>query len=148
MATAQNGPEIPDKPDYEERKLKADHLGRLIEIYKQHFDLYVKGVAGYLVVLGFIGGIVTKPETVREDRIALSLLVSLASVFGIIGSVISLRWVRTMKEKLQRLSAFLDLEDPLLSSAGHLVTSMIGLCLVLLAGGVAYAIALWKGVMP
>jgi hypothetical protein len=122
-------------------KLIADQLGRLIDLYKHHFDLFLKGVAGYLAIIGFIAGAITKAPS-RSNRIALFGLISVVSLFAFVGSVISWNWVRVMRDGMHDLCKTLDLVEPTLSPAERIVILMIFFCVTLFLGGIGYAIKL------
>jgi len=145
MATPETAPAPQLASTADRTKLMSDQLGRFIDLYKHHFDLFLKAVAGFLAVLGFIGNGISSPQASQVNRIVLAALMALAAVFGLAGSVIAKRWVRLMREKVQKLCSELEIEEPSMYSAEAIVTVMICLCVVFFIGGSCYAIAIWRG---
>ena len=132
-------------PAADRTKLISEQVGRFIDLYKHHFDLFLKAVAGFLAVLGFIGNAVNGPQTSHQNRIVLAALMSVASIVALEGSVIAKQWVRLMRDKIKKLCDELQIEEPSMHSAEAIVTVMICVCIVFFVGGLSYAIALWNG---
>jgi hypothetical protein len=121
-------------------KLLGDQLGRLLDLYKHHFDLFLKALAGYLAVLGFIGSSLCGSVATQETRIVLSSLISVASLGGIAGAVISIKWVRALRARMLKICQLLGVEEPPLQSAEHIVTGALCVFVLFLIGGIVYAV--------
>ena len=123
----------------------ADQLGRLIDLYKHHFDLFLKGVAVYLAAVAVIAGYIQNSSTQTGAKITLSFLISLTSVFGIAGCVVSKRFVRQMQERLDNLTRSLSFDHIPLEGAMGIARMTIVVSVFVFLGGIAYGIYLARG---
>jgi len=78
-----------------------------LDVYKTHFDIFVKGTALYFAALGAIAGFMYRDGATQASQVALSSLVIGGSLTYLAGCVVSLRWVfeleRSVREAEKRL---------------------------------------------
>lgn len=75
-----------------------------IDIYKHHFDLWLKAYLAYLAIIGVVAGILFRPETPSDSRQFLVLFVVTVSLLSVIAWVIGLAWIRQFEKILDQLS--------------------------------------------
>jgi hypothetical protein len=143
MATLEPAPALQGTPNADRTKLISDQLGRLIHLYEHHFDLLLKAVAGLLAVLAFVGSSLVNHQTSVGMRIVLAALMSLTSLFGLIGVIISKRWVVSLRRRVHNLCEELQIEDPPIH-AEEVLTLLLFVCITLLVGGIACTLAVWQ----
>jgi hypothetical protein len=109
-----------------------------LEIYKHHFDMYLKAVALYLAVLGGVLAYLFRAETSAADRRILASFIVLLSVGAVVGSLLSRRWVIDVQRIHHAIAA--DLGYPLFPFTGatRIVILIMSLCGLVGAAAIAF----------
>lgn len=68
------------------------HLDRLLDLYKDHYSLFIKGAIVYLAASGVIAGYTFGPASHHEQHRYFALVMIAASLMWVAASAISLRW--------------------------------------------------------
>ena len=76
-----------------------------VEIYKHHFELWLKAYLAYLAIMGVVAGILFKPETPLDSRKFLVLFVVTVSLLSVVAWSIGLVWLRQFEKTIDQLSA-------------------------------------------
>ena len=74
-----------------------------IDLYKHHFDLFLKGYGVYLAIIATAAGFVFRSETEPVARTALLLLVAIVSIAAVIAWSTSFFWARAFGLQVQNL---------------------------------------------
>jgi hypothetical protein len=127
----------------EQYKLLEGQLGRLLDLYKHHFDLFLKGTGGYIAVLGFVGSAIFREPADGGSRKKMWLIMALASSVGVAGCLIARIWVRSIRGKLDELSGELQVPTPPLHAAEGIVAVTLVLCSIFLLCGLGYAFGIF-----
>jgi hypothetical protein len=85
-------------------------LTMYIELYKHHFDLWLKAQALYVAIEGTAAGLIFRTELAIRARMAICLFACICSVFAVLGGIITRRWLFGMEGAISRASALLGLE--------------------------------------
>ena len=86
-------------PDVLKEVLKA-----YLETYRHHFDLFIKGAAGFLVSVGFVAGLLCGSSAEKPIKAALATAVCGGSVIALIASFTSLYWVQRLQRVVDQIS--------------------------------------------
>lgn len=114
-------------------ELHKYNLTMRVDIYKTHFDLFVKGVALYLAIVGAIAGLIFQPSATGTTRSALALFVGLCSGLGVAGSRIGIAWTRAAQADMDQISDALGITRLSLIPASRIATLALTLSSCLLA---------------
>jgi hypothetical protein len=93
------GRELDIQPSQRIDLLKAQMLV-YVDLYKAHFDIFLKGTALYLGLVGAIVGFALQSKPDAKTLCGLSVVLTLGSVIGIVGGAISRQWIRSTKQLL------------------------------------------------
>ena len=115
-------------------------LSLYLEIYKHHFDLFVKGTVVYLALLGAIAGYIFRAEATLASQAALSLFATAISTLAFVGCLVSGRWVAELEAVIGRIAHSLRVEPFPFSGARMVVRVVEAMCALFL---VASAISVW-----
>jgi hypothetical protein len=116
-----------------EKELRDRHLSRLVDLYKHHYDLFVKGYLFYLAIVSAIASVVfgnNDKTSVKTYLMILAAVISGLSAFSCLNAV---EWVNKTKGKIGRLTEKLSLEEIHFVEAGRFIyvlmilSSVIGL---------------------
>ena len=77
----------------------------LADIYKHHWDLFLKGFALYLVACSVIAGYTVSQNIDPWQRVSAGAAISVASLFSFWGVNVSQRWLTTVVTKLVSLAS-------------------------------------------
>jgi hypothetical protein len=102
--TATAAAEPTDTPHGPTAEILKEVLKAYLEVYRNHFDLFVKGAAGYILSVGFVAGVVFGGSADRQIKATLVTAVCGGSVIAIIGAIISLVWVVRLEREADRIS--------------------------------------------
>jgi hypothetical protein len=118
--------------------LSSKELAIYLDLYKAHYDLFVKAFAVYLAFVGTITGIVFQhPNRPGEMRMALSAFVAMDSILAIIASWISLKWIHETQGHLERICGDLGIPTISLKVTAHVVRIVLVLAFILTLAGFA-----------
>ena len=73
-------------------------LDLYLGVYKQHFDLFLKGTVLYLAVVGAIASYVFASGTDRPLKAGLSLIIAVGSLVAFSGFRVSRKWVLDLEQ--------------------------------------------------
>ncbi len=108
-----------------------------LDLYKHHFELYLKGFFIHLVVVGAISGFLfaTESPAVGNAAIALASMGLVVTIVGLLGSILAFVWAFRMRSVCLTMCNKLSIEPPpmfggiattillMMGSVGLIVTS-------------------------
>jgi hypothetical protein len=129
----------PAQPTEPSKRLSEDAAGRYLDlylgVYKHHFELFLKGLALYLAIIGGTAAYLYRDGATRDARVALWLFLFLVSALAIAGCKVSLDWVSAIEGTVTRLSTAIGLEpfplDGAKGAKGIVTMVMLGAMVVL-----------------
>ncbi len=81
-----------------DKKVIESHLNASLEVYKHHFDLFLKFNALYLAAVGAMAGYMFTPPATPSVRQSLAFMIAVASVVGFFGNAVARFWLRDLKK--------------------------------------------------
>jgi hypothetical protein len=91
------------------RLANADLLKELLktylDIYKHHFDLFVKAGAGYLASVAFVTGIIFSTTAEKQTKAVLCVSLCGGSILAVFGAFLSLYWVLCLEREVRKISS-------------------------------------------
>ena len=113
-----------------------DLLRMYVDLYKHHFDLFVKGYVVYLAIIGAVAGFVFRPETDPLTRMLLLAFAVLASVLATAAWVTAIVWSGAFAAEVLVVCRRLgDVRIPMFGTRVILILGTLG-SLALTAGGI------------
>lgn len=106
-----------------------------LDVYKHHFDLFLKGVAVYLVAMSTIAGFAFGKEASENARFILSLLIPCGSVIAFFGFLKCRRWVFDLQKSLESIETELKIQSFPFSGPKSVIFTMLIVSAVLMAAG-------------
>lgn len=82
-----------------------------LEVYRHHFDLFLKAVALYFAIVGALAGFIYRDNMPLASQKSLSILISLLSVVSLLGCWLSRRYVKTLQALVGSLARELHIQD-------------------------------------
>jgi hypothetical protein len=104
---------------------KDYQLSLLIDVYKHHFDLFIKALALYLGTCSIISGFIFQNEVSFELKLVLSILIQLASILVVLGCYISIKWIEDIESIVKSIEDMLDIQHFPFSGAKRVVILMM-----------------------
>ena len=122
--------------------LAREQFAIYIEVYKQHFDLFVRGSGLYVVAVGILAGILFRDVTANSTRSLLSFGIAAFSFAALFGCIVSWVWVRQLQKNIDHYTSIIQAESfPLGGAKGIIIT--VGIVSIMLVGaGSIYGIIL------
>jgi hypothetical protein len=97
-----------------------------LDIYKHHFDLFLKGILGYLASISVMAGFIFRTETSKYHKIALSVVIPLASLVAFLGCLKSRRWVLDLQSSIDSIEGELKVQPfPFSGPKGIILTAIV-----------------------
>jgi hypothetical protein len=93
----------------------------------------------YHAVVGVIAGYIQNASTSHGSKVVLAVLLSVTSIFGIVGCLLAKRFVGTIKERLDAMTDSLGLQRVPLGGASGISVMMILVSSLFVVGGIGYA---------
>jgi hypothetical protein len=122
----------------ERTKVLLTQYQALLEVYKQHFDLFLKGVTVYLAAMSAIAGFAIAKETSANIKLLLSALIPCGSLIAFFGFLISRRWVAHLQKSLESIEAELRIQPFPFSGPKGIILTMILAALAFFIAGCVY----------
>ena len=139
-----SGNQIPPEPEKEnckqispEKEWQYKQVEIYFKIYKQHFDLAVKGFALYLAVLGAVVGFIFGTETGYENRITLIVATIIGSCAAFAAAIVSKRWVLDLEATLNKMTGQLGLVPFPFSGAKGIASVAMWVIIIFAVAGAA-----------
>ena len=85
-----------------------EQLKNHLDIYKHHFDLFVKGGGAFLAVMGFVANIIYGGDVTDSLKADLCVLAAGGSLAGFLGGLLSLRWVMLLEAQVKTMAQTLE----------------------------------------
>ncbi len=104
-----------------------------MDVYKHHFDLFVKGTAVYLAIVGTVAGLVFKDGTRLPLQVALCIFVMLISCVGGYACYWSDKWVCDLERVIRGMIEELEMEQFPFWGARRVVRLVMLLCILFCA---------------
>ena len=82
-----------------------------LDVYKHHFDLFVKAVFLYFATIGATAGYVFASSTTRGAKISVLLVGAALSVVAECACVVSRRWVMAVDQRVAKFAEELGVES-------------------------------------
>lgn len=111
-----------------------------LDIYKTHFDMFLKGTALYFAALGAIAGFLYRDGASRQSQIALSCVVVGGSITFLVACVAARAWVRELALSVRKAEEKLAMDPFPFSGAIGVIGAMIAGCALFIVFGV---VSLW-----
>jgi hypothetical protein len=111
-------------------------LKMYIDVYKYHFDLFLKGVVLYLATVGAIAGFIYRSGASVESQVVLSAIVSIGSIIAMFGCYVSRKWVIALEEAVNNLAEQAGAERFPFSGAKGVLVVIIGTSVLFAVAGV------------
>jgi hypothetical protein len=112
-----------------------EYLKLNVELYKHHTDLFLKGFALYLAVVGTLSGLLFSDRVNNQTRKYLAVIVTVGSVLAFVGCLISYKQIKVMDLHMTNLCSQLALEPiPLLGPKRILIIKLVISGLFVIAG--------------
>ena len=111
-----------------------------IGVYKQHFDLFLKGTVLYVAVVGAIAGYVFTSGLDRPLKAGLSLIIAMGSLVALAGFHVSRKWVLDLEQRVHEMEQALGLKQFPFSGAKGVASVMTATSLLFLAAGCGHAL--------
>lgn len=117
-----------------ERPALQTHFRDLLDLYKHHFDLYVKSYAVYVALIETITGIAFADKVPLQGARWLLFFCFLGSLFVVVSSRITQIWIHELTEDLADLSGRIGLKAPRMSGPRRTVMLLTTLALTFAMG--------------
>jgi hypothetical protein len=101
--------EAKDPPSNPTRDELLSQLKTWLDVYKHHFDLYVKGVAFYLAAAGALSGLIFREGATMAARRTLAIVLTIFCIGAVVGSFLSWRFVARLREDTDAIAAALGI---------------------------------------
>lgn len=120
-------------------ELKFRHYALLVKTYQHHFDLFIKGVGLYiLLVSGFAGFMFSTESNAAPSKIAsFILLVSVVALFGLWPCY---KWVKHMASEISGYEDQLHLRPLSLRGALGIIGLVTGGILIVMVAAIYYLV--------
>ena len=82
-----------------------EQLKLYFDLYKHHWDLYLKAHVLFYAVVGALGGYLSKAEVTSHERTLLTSAMAVGACVACIASAIGLQWLKTIQFIVQSLEA-------------------------------------------
>src|SRR2546425_12803203 len=115
MATPTTSADVVPSPE----ALRAQ-LTMYMDLYKHHFDLFVKAVVIYFAAMGAIAGYVFNDSLSSGTRVAVSSVAGIVSLLALVACVCSRRWVTTVEQHVTMMCRQLNLVPFPFSGSRHM----------------------------
>jgi hypothetical protein len=126
-----------------EKELLRLQLSSYLDVYKHHFDLFLKGVAGYFVVVGTLTSFTFAKEMSRNQKIVFPVVISIGSLIALFACVISRQWVKDLERAVERITSALSGEPFPFSGAKGILSIMMVISIIFCFAGF---VELWTAV--
>jgi hypothetical protein len=97
--------EVVGGPNFPTRDELLSQLEMWLDVYKHHFDLFLKGVAFYLAAAGALGGLIYREHATSAAQRTLSLGLEVFSTAAVLGCLISWRFVARLREDTDAIAS-------------------------------------------
>ena len=107
-----------------------------LDVYRNHFELFVKAMGLYFAALGAIGGLMYRDGVSRSSQVAFSALIVSGSIIFLDGCIVSLRWVRDLEVSVRGAEMQLGIKPFPFSGANGVIGVMMVVCVIFALFGV------------
>jgi hypothetical protein len=87
-----------------------EYLKLNVELYKHHTDLFLKGFALYLAVVGTLSGLLFSDRVDNQAQHYLAVTIAVGSILAFIGCFVSYKQISVMDSQMTKLCCKLTLE--------------------------------------
>lgn len=118
-----------------------------VDLYKDHFNLWLKGYAVYLAILGALGTIFFKTGTTTTVKYALCFISIIVSITSGLACTIALKWLVRVRSRIEEVSKILGIEPfPVFGAIGVGLVATVA-CIIFCFAGIICIIGVWKGMI-
>jgi len=105
------------------------------DVYKHHFDLYVKGYVVYFGAMGALCGFLYRQDHGAASKLYISFLIPIISIVAFIACVQSRKWVHDLKSAMEKIERELGVESfPFTGALGITFATFCGVVALFLFG--------------
>lgn len=116
-----------------------------VDLYKDHFTLWLKGYAVYLAILGALVGIFFKKETTTTVKYVLCVVFVSVSISSGIACSMALKWLNSVKNRIAEVSDILRIKPfPIFGAVGIGWVATV-VCVIFSMIGILFTIGISKG---
>ena len=134
---------MPENPSWDEEQSSAKaekevlrlQLSSYMDVYKHHFDLFLKGVAGYFVIVGALTSFTFAKEMSWNQKVVFPVIISIGSLIALFACVVSRDWVKDLESAVGRITTALSGEPFPFSGAKGILSVMMVISMVFCIGG-------------
>ena len=115
--------------------LTRAHLAMFIDVYKHHFDLFVKTVFLYFAAMGTAAGYVFRTSATPESKMAVCGVAAAVSIVAVVTCIVCQKWVLRLENTVTAMCIQLALLPFPFSGAKTMpiLTAVVGGCFALAA---------------
>ena len=115
--------------------LTRAHLAMFIDVYKHHFDLFVKTVFLYFAAMGTAAGYVFRTSATLESKMAVCGVAAAVSIVAVVTCIVCQKWVLRLENTVTAMCIQLALLPFPFSGAKTMpiLTAVVGGCFALAA---------------
>lgn len=107
-------------------RLQSEHLGRLLDLYKHHYELFVKGYILYLGIVSAIATLLFRFVEAPGERRLLSVIAAAISILSIASCALGFRWAQDVDRDVSTLTSRLELPPvPLANSRRFAIVLLV-----------------------
>ena len=121
-------------------RIASEHLRVVVDTYKHHFDLFVKGWILYFAVIGACASYLSKGDVSDALRGWAAVLIALFSLLGIQRCQPLWQWVHGVEETIAQLSIELGVPPLSLSGTKSVVRTVQACCLAVAVAALGFII--------
>jgi hypothetical protein len=100
-----------------------------LDVYKTHFDLFVKAMALYFAALGAVAGFMYGKDASQASQ-ALAIVIVIGSLAFLVGCAASYSWVEQVEQSVRKAEKWLDIHPFPFSGAKGVIAAMGIACAV------------------
>jgi len=79
-------------------------LSIYIDLYKHHYDLFLKAAGIYLAVVSVLASYIFRADVNFATKCALSIIVSIAAIIGFFGGKLYIEWLTSTEKSVSDIS--------------------------------------------
>jgi len=125
-----------------ETDLLKMQLSIYIDLYKHHYDLFLKAAGIYLAVVSVLASYIFRADVNFATKCALSIIVSIAAIIGFLGGKLYIEWLTSTEKSVSDISNKLGIVPIVFIQTKKVIAIEQVVSVVLLVGSVLNTIIL------
>lgn len=106
-----------------------------VDLYKSHFDFFIKGVIVYLAMVGAIAGYIFRSDITASTRYSLGALASLLSLIAFFATQTSIDWQKDTEKRIAVVSNELGIDPISFTHSKRALMIVEAMCVFLFISG-------------